>query len=210
MAKTFFDMTQIPSDKIKKILEEAMDGCYDTFNKVMEQYGFANGIPADEFVNKAAKNVLLRKRELLNAFVDMEIEGGEEAQSKHHAWIMSLVRKMFDRFLDITATREAAIADNITSQATSLSERIEENKRSIADLRSRHDEDCQSIGQRITAIEERVEDLENRASAMQNAIDELTELTRSLALDVKLVSQTLQDNQSTGTQSHGISYSVSN
>lgn len=210
MAKTFFDMTQIPSDKIKKILEEAMDGCYDTFNKVMEDYGFTNGMPADEFVCKSAKNVLLRKRELLNAFMALEIDGHEEAEAGHHAWMAGLVRKMLERFLDITANREAAIADNIATQTRELAEKIEENKRGISTLKQTHENDLKDANDRITDLENRIKDLEEHTSLMQESINELTELTRSLAFDVKLINQTLQDNQNTGTQSHGISYSVAN
>ena len=205
MAKTFFDMTQIPSDKIKKILEEAMDGCYDTFNKVMADYGFANGIPADEFVSKSAKNVLLRKRELLNAFMALEIDEHEQAEAGHHAWMAGLVKKMLERFLDITATREAAIADNIATQARDLSEKIEENKRNIADLRSTHKADVSAIDGRISALEGRVKDLEDHTSSLQESLNDLTESVRSFSFDLKLLQQTIQD---MGTQSHGISYSV--
>ena len=207
MAKTFFDMTQIPSDKIKKILEEAMDGCYDTFNKVMENYGFTNGIPADEFVNKSAKNVLLRKRELLNAFMDLEIDGHEEAEAGHHVWMAGLVKKMFERFLDITATREAAIADNITSQARALSEKIEENKRRISDLRQKHEEDLVSVNEKISGVEKRTELLEEHCKRLQDAVDNLSENVRSLSFDLKLIQQALEE---IGTQSHGISFSVTN
>ena len=143
----FLDLTRIPSNKIEQIVEEAMSGCFDTFNRTMEQLGFATGMLPEEFLDKSARNVLLNKVALHNAFNELQVcNHGHDGLD--YAWVNNLVSRMFDKFVEIAAKRELDLTENLTKKISAAQEAARQAS-----------EAATSVGDRLAEIQGRVEEL---------------------------------------------------
>ena len=230
MAKENIDMTYIPADKIQKIVAEANVGCYDTFNKVMEEVGLSRGIPAEDLIDKSAKNVMVNKKELDKAFKMLEVDQEISAASKNHKWIMALVKTMLDKFMEIMLSHESAIVNDLNQKIKRLKERcnildgrqagLEER---VSQLEEKHGMDKESLQQQIAEINEKLdtfasdmdtESLQQQITEINGKLDtfagEMTEVKESIVDIYSIIKKIQLKLVCGGMQSHGVDSSQLN
>lgn len=213
--RNYFDMSQIPGDKIKIIIDEALEGRYDTFDKTMAGMGGAIGMVASDLVTKNARNALVCIAELKRAFLEYEINWHDQHDHHHHPdyqkMIDELIRKfkdlverMFTQFFQTTANWKSELMDGyidgdkkVVADAevkfSALKAENENRIREINELRIDTDNHVKDLEERNVALEKRVEAMERKIEDLEKVKVELTNLLdeklMNLEFEIKLMKQ---------------------
>lgn len=198
--RNYFDMSQIQGDKIRVIVEEALEGRFDTFDETMKRMGGPVGMVASDFVTKNARNALVCMAELKKAFTECEIKWHH-----HHPGpdiddlirkFKELIERMFAQFFHIVTNWKTEIFDAFTDadkkvvadaevKFRALKEENEARKREIEQLRIVHEKEVLELREKDLDLERRVKALEDKVDALEEVKVELTNLLNEKIMDME-------------------------
>ena len=206
--RNYFDMSQIQGDKIRVIVEEALEGRFDTFDDTMKKMGGPVGMVASDFVTKNARNALVCMAELKKAFTECEIKW-----SHHHHGpdidelirkFKELIERMFTQFFHIVSNWKTEIYDGFTDadrkivadtevKFQALKEENEARKNEIERLGNEFEKKIQLLQEENFVLEKRVKALEDKVNELENVKVELTNLLNdklmNLDFEIRLLRQ---------------------